>query len=76
MRAPRFTLARRRCKVLRHAKNQQRVISSSQQPVGVTWHLDEVFVTRRGEPYVLRREVDHHDVELDTLPALLPFALM
>lgn len=32
-----------------------------------TWHLDEVFVTLRGEPYVLWRAVDQHGIELDIL---------
>jgi putative transposase len=34
---------------------------------GNTWHLDEMFVTLRGEPYLLWRAVDEHDVELDVL---------
>ncbi|MDB5788103.1 MAG: transposase family protein, partial [Caballeronia mineralivorans] len=34
---------------------------------GTTWHLDEVFVTLRGEPYLLWRAVDQHGVELDIL---------
>ena len=34
---------------------------------GSTWHLDEVFVKLRGEPYVLRRAVDEHGTELDVL---------
>jgi putative transposase len=29
--------------------------------------LDEVFVTLRGEPYLLWRAVDQHDGELDIL---------
>jgi hypothetical protein len=33
----------------------------------VTWHLDEVFVTLRGEPYLLWRAVDQHGAELDIL---------
>jgi putative transposase len=32
-----------------------------------TWHLDEVFVKLRGEPYVLWRAVDEHGIELDVL---------
>jgi transposase-like protein len=28
-------------------------------------HLDQVFVTLRGEPYLLWRAVDQHGVELD-----------
>ncbi|MBB5499635.1 transposase-like protein [Paraburkholderia sp. MM5384-R2] len=34
---------------------------------GTTWHLDELFVKLRGEPYVLWRAVDEHGVELDVL---------
>jgi putative transposase len=32
-----------------------------------TWHLDEVFVTLRSEPYLLWRAVDQHAAELDIL---------
>ncbi|BCF94919.1 hypothetical protein PPGU16_79860 (plasmid) [Paraburkholderia largidicola] len=34
---------------------------------GTTWHLDEVFVKLRGEPYLLWRAVDQHGAELDVL---------
>lgn len=34
---------------------------------GSTWHRDEMFVTLRGEPYLLWRAVDQHGVELDIL---------
>ena len=34
---------------------------------GSTWHLDELFVKLRGEPYVLWRAVDEHGMELDVL---------
>ncbi|MEM5332258.1 DDE-type integrase/transposase/recombinase, partial [Paraburkholderia sp. JHI2823] len=34
---------------------------------GSTWHLDEMFVTLRGEPYLLWRAVDEHGTELDVL---------
>jgi putative transposase len=34
---------------------------------GSTWHLDEMFVTPRGEPYLLLRAVDEHGAELDIL---------
>ena len=34
---------------------------------GSTWHLDEMFVTLRGEPYLLWRAVDQHGAELDVL---------
>ncbi|KAA0996141.1 IS6 family transposase [Paraburkholderia panacisoli] len=32
-----------------------------------TWHLDEMFVTLRGEPYLLWRAVDEHGAEVDVL---------
>ncbi|WP_093645572.1 IS6 family transposase [Paraburkholderia aspalathi] len=35
---------------------------------GNTWHLDELFVTLRGEAYVPWRAVDDHGAELDILP--------
>src|SRR5450830_1872959 len=34
---------------------------------GSTWHLDEMFVTLRGEPYLLWRAVDEHGAQLDIL---------
>jgi putative transposase len=34
---------------------------------GSIWHLDEVFLKLRGEPYVLWRAVDEHGTELDVL---------
>jgi putative transposase len=34
---------------------------------GSTWHLDKMFVTLRGEPYLLWRAVDEHGAELDVL---------
>ncbi|WP_454830032.1 IS6 family transposase [Paraburkholderia xenovorans] len=34
---------------------------------GRTWHLDEMFVTLRGEPHLLWRAVDEHSAELDVL---------
>ena len=34
---------------------------------GSTWHLDEMFVTLRSEPYLLWRAVDEHGAELDVL---------
>ncbi len=44
----------------------QRVRAARSKP-GSTWHLDEMFVTLRGEPYLLWRAVDEHGVELDVL---------
>src|ERR1700709_1335840 len=34
---------------------------------GSTWHLDEMFVMLRGEPYLLWRAVNEHGTELDVL---------
>jgi len=34
---------------------------------GSTWHLDEMFATLSGEPYLLWRAFDDHGVELDIL---------
>jgi putative transposase len=34
---------------------------------GSTWHLDEMFVTLRGEPHLLWRAVDEHGTRHDTL---------
>ncbi|MGF6919581.1 hypothetical protein OKW28_003778 [Paraburkholderia sp. 40] len=43
-----------------------RVRAARRQP-GSTWHLDEMFVTLRGVPYLLWRAVDQHGIELDIL---------
>ena len=43
-----------------------RVKAARRRP-GTTWHLDEVFVTLRGEPYLLWRAVDQNGAELDIL---------
>jgi putative transposase len=42
-------------------------VKSARRKPGSTWHLDEVFVTLRGEPYFLWRAVDQHGAELDIL---------
>ena len=42
-------------------------VKAARRKPGSTWHLDEVFVTLRGEPYLLWRAVDQHGVELDIL---------
>ncbi|WP_321884132.1 IS6 family transposase [Burkholderia cepacia] len=42
-------------------------VKAARRKPGTTWHLDEVFVTLRGEPYLLWRAVDQHDAELDVL---------
>jgi putative transposase len=43
-----------------------RVKTTRHRP-GATWHLDEAFVTLRGEPYLLWRAVDQHGAELHIL---------
>jgi len=35
-------------------------VKAARRKPGTTWHLDEVFVTLRGEPYLLWRAVDQH----------------
>ncbi len=42
-------------------------VKAAQRKPGGTWHLDEMFVTLRGEPYLLWRAVDEHGAELDIL---------
>jgi putative transposase len=42
-------------------------VKAARRKAGSTWHLDEMFVTLRGEPYLLWRAVDEHGAELDIL---------
>jgi putative transposase len=42
-------------------------VKAARRKLGTTWHLDEVFLTLRGEPYLLWRAVDQHGAELDIL---------
>jgi putative transposase len=42
-------------------------VKAVRRKLGTAWHLDEVFVTLRGEPYLLWRAVDQHGTELDIL---------
>ncbi len=44
-----------------------RRVKAARRKPGSTWHLDEMFVTLRGEPYLLWRAVDEHGAELDIL---------
>lgn len=44
-----------------------RQVKATRRQSGSTWHLDEMVVTLRGEPYVLWRAVDEHGTELDIL---------
>jgi putative transposase len=43
-------------------------VKAAHRKLGSTWHLDEVFVTLRGEPYLLWRAVDQRGVELEIPP--------
>jgi putative transposase len=42
-------------------------VEAARRKPGSTWHLDEMFVTLRGEPHLLWRAVDEHGDELDIL---------
>ncbi|KVZ82217.1 transposase [Burkholderia ubonensis] len=42
-------------------------VKADRRKPGGTWHLDEMAVSLRGEPYLLWRAVDEHGVELDVL---------
>src|SRR5882757_9183317 len=42
-------------------------VKAVRRKLGSTCHLDELFVTLRGEPYVLWRAVDEKGAELDIL---------
>ena len=42
-------------------------VKAARRKPGSTWHLDEMFVTLRGEPHLLWRAVDEHGAELDIL---------
>lgn len=44
-----------------------RRVKAARRKPGGTWHLDEMFVTLRGERYLLWRAVDEHGAELDIL---------
>ena len=35
-------------------------VKAARRKTGSTWHLDEMFVTLRGEPYLLWRAVDEY----------------
>ena len=56
-----YEKVRRRCDKF-GAGFAHRVKSARRKP-GSTWHLDEVFVTSCGEPYLLLRAVDQHGAE-------------
>lgn len=49
-----------RCWCDKFGKGFARRVKTARPKPGNTWHLDEVFVTLRGEPYLLWRAVDEH----------------
>jgi putative transposase len=42
-------------------------VKTDRRKLGTRWHLDEVFVSLPGEPYLLWRAVDQHGVKPDIL---------
>jgi putative transposase len=55
-----YETVRRRCDIAHRVK-------ATRRKTGSTWHLGEVFLTSRGEPYLLWRAADQHGAELDIL---------
>jgi putative transposase len=64
-RAPNFETIRRWCD--KFGTGFAHRVKAARRKPGTTWHLDEVFVTLRGEPYLLWRAVDQHSAELNIL---------
>jgi putative transposase len=56
-----------RCWCARFGEGFSHRVKAARRKPGSTWHLDEMFVTLRGEPYLLWRGVDEHGAELDIL---------
>ena len=56
-----------RCWCDKFGKGFAHRVKAVRRKLGSTWHLDEMFVTLRGEPYLLWRAVDEHGAELDIL---------
>jgi transposase-like protein len=56
-----------RCWCDKFGKGFARRVKAARREPGDTWHLDEMFVTLRGEPYLLWRAVDKHGVEFGIL---------
>jgi putative transposase len=42
-------------------------VNAARRKAGSMWHLDEMFVTLRGEPYLLWCAFDEHGAKLDIL---------
>jgi putative transposase len=53
--------------VRKFGKGFARRVKAARPKPGSTWHIDEMFATLRGEPYLLWRAVDEHGTELDIL---------
>src|SRR5258705_5647830 len=56
-----------RCWCDKFGADLTRRVKAARRKPGSTWHLDEMFVTLRGEPYLLWRAVDEHGTELNIL---------
>src|SRR5258705_946363 len=56
-----------RCWCDKFGKGFAHRVKAARRKPGSTWHLDEMFITLRGEPYLLWRAVDEHGAELDIL---------
>jgi putative transposase len=56
-----------RCWCDKFGKGLAHRVKTARRKSGSTWHLDEMFVTLRGEPYLHWRAVDEHGAELDIL---------
>lgn len=61
------TYETKRCWCDKFGKGFARRVKAVRRKPGGTWHFDEMFVTLRGEPYLLWRAVDEHGAELDIL---------
>src|SRR5260370_35066911 len=57
-----------RCRCDKFGKGFAHWVKAARRKPGSTWHLDEMFVTLRGEPHLLWRPVDEHGAKLDILP--------
>ena len=56
-----------RCWCDKFGKEFARCVKAVRGKPGSAWHLDEMYITLRGEPYLLWRAVDEHGAELDIL---------